>query len=124
MPRQRLSRLLTWTAVLLAAGSAYAVFVSVTGLFIPCPFRQVTQLLCPGCGVSHLCLALLHMDLPGAWAANPGLFLLLPLLALFLLYRAVCYVLRGSSPLSRRESVLVWLMVLWLVLWGFVRNFI
>ncbi len=124
MPRQRLSRLLTWTAVLLAAGSAYAVFVSVTGLFIPCPFRLLTGFLCPGCGVSHLCLALLHVDFMAAWTANPGLFLLLPLLLLFLLHRAVCYVLRGSSPLSRRESVLVWLMVLWLVLWGFVRNFI
>lgn len=124
MPRQRLSRLLTWTAVLLAAGSAYAVFVSVTGLFIPCPFRLLTGFLCPGCGVSHLCLALLHVDFMAAWTANPGLFLLLPLLLLFLLHRAVCYVLRGSSPLSRRESVLVWLMVIWLLLWGVIRNFI
>ena len=40
------------------AGLLYGIFVSYTGLAIPCLFRKVTGLLCPGCGVTGMCVAL------------------------------------------------------------------
>ena len=81
MERTRLRRLGGGCALLLAAGLGYALWVRLTGLAIPCPFRAVTGLLCPGCGVTRLCLALLRGDFPAAWSANPVLLLLLPVLA-------------------------------------------
>ena len=79
--RRRLSRLLGGAGLLLAAGLAYALWVRATGLALPCPFRAVTGLLCPGCGVTRLCLALLRGDWAGAWRANPALLPMLPILA-------------------------------------------
>ena len=44
------------------AGLLYGIFVSYTGLAIPCLFRKVTGLLCPGCGVTGMCVALVHLN--------------------------------------------------------------
>ena len=122
--RRRLTRLLAAAGALILAGLAYAAFARATGLMIPCPFRTVTGLLCPGCGVSHLCLALLRLDVAGAWQANPGLFVLLPPLGVLAAYLAAVYVKTGRPAPGRRASVAAWAMAAWLLAWGVVRNLI
>lgn len=61
-----------------------------------CPFKALTGLPCPGCGMTHAFLALGRLDLAGAWAANPLAF---PLAALTGLYAAgrVPAVLRSAK---------------------------
>ena len=118
----RLKRLLLWAGLILGIGLAYAVFVGLTGLSIPCPVHALTGLLCPGCGVTRMCMALLALDFPAAWSANPVLLLLLPILAALLARQAVQYVKSGRPSLSQRESALVWGMVAVLLLWGVARN--
>ena len=118
----RLRRLLAGCGGLLAAGLAYALWVERTGLALPCPFRAVTGLLCPGCGVTRLCLALLRGDLAAAWAANQLLLLLLPVLAVLLVQLAARYVRTGSVATIRGENALIWGVVVLLLAWGVVRN--
>ena len=120
--KSRLKRLLLQAGLILVIGLAYAVFVGLTGLSIPCPVRALTGLLCPGCGVTRLCMALLRLDFAVAWDANPVLLLLLPVLAALLARQAARYVKSGRSALSRGESALVWGMAAVLLLWGVARN--
>lgn len=47
------------------------------GVGLPCPWRDLTGTLCPLCGSTHLGMALLRLDVAGAFAANPFVFLLL-----------------------------------------------
>lgn len=122
MERIRRRRLLLGCAALLAAGLGYALWVRLTGLAIPCPFRAVTGLKCPGCGVTRMCLALLGGDWAVAWRANPVLLLLLPLLAVLLVRAALRYVREGGTIGPRWERGLVWAMVGLLAAWGVVRN--
>lgn len=123
-PGQRLRRLLTGLLLVAAVGIGYALWVNLTHLSIPCPFHAITGLQCPGCGVTRMCLALLRLDVSGAWKANPVLLLLLPLLGGLLGYRAVVYVRRGSVPTARGET-LVWSgMAVVLLLWGVWRNIV
>lgn len=42
-----------------------------------CPFRAITGLLCPGCGMTSALRALVAGDFSGAWYSNPLLFALL-----------------------------------------------
>lgn len=125
MDRQlRLRRLLGGSGALLAAGLAYALWGIRTGLVLPCPFRLITGLLCPGCGVTRLCLALLRGDLAGAWQADPALLLLLPALVLLAIRLSVRYVREGEAMPQGWERVLVWVLLALLLAWGVVRNLI
>ena len=62
---------------LLLAALGAAVLVAVfyilarQGIGIPCVFRLVTGFQCPGCGNSRAALALLHLDIQGAFSYNP-----------------------------------------------------
>lgn len=47
-----------------------------------CPFKALTGLPCPGCGMTHAFLALGRLDFSGAWNANPLAFPLAALAAL------------------------------------------
>lgn len=63
-----------------AAGRALALPEAVI-----CPFRALTGLPCPGCGMTRAFLALGRLDIAEAFSQNP---LSLPLAALLLLYLA------------------------------------
>ena len=95
------------------AGLLYGIFVSYTGLAIPCLFRKVTGLLCPGCGVTGMCVALLHLNWKGAFFCHPVLFvLLLPLTAVF-----IC-------SAARWQNLILYVSVAALVIFGVVRNLV
>ena len=118
--KKRRGALLRLLAGLLALGLGYAWVVTHLGVGLPCPFYTLTGLLCPGCGVSRLCLALLRGDWAGAWAANPALCLLALPIGALLLCRAVGYVKgRGSARWEARS----WLTIAVLLLvFGMARN--
>ncbi|MEG1879231.1 MAG: DUF2752 domain-containing protein [Pseudoflavonifractor sp.] len=120
--KKRLYRLLAWAGLLVTAGLAYALFVGFTGLAIPCPFHAVTGLLCPGCGVTRMCLALLRLDFLSAWRANPGLMLLLGPMALLFGSLAWRWVKTGQRRPNRVQTICLWLMIVFLVLYGVERN--
>ena len=120
--KRRLRQLLILSAFLLGAGLLYAVWCSQTGLSIPCFFYILTGLRCPGCGSTRLCLNLLKLDFSAAFWANPFLLLLLPFLAVWLIYRTVLYIRSGDRSLSVLETRAVWVCVILLLLWGVLRN--
>lgn len=120
--KSRLLRLLGGLGLLLALGLGYALVVRIVGRGLYCPFYLATGLLCPGCGVSRMCLSLLRGDWMGAWRANPGLVLLSPLLAVLLGLRAVRYVRTGEGKAPAWESRLWIALALLLVVYGVLRN--
>lgn len=87
-----------------------------------CPFHFITGLYCPGCGVSRMCLALLRLDVDGAFRANAALTLMAPFGALFAVQMAVKYVRGGSADLSRVQSAAVVGAIVILVVFGVLRN--
>ena len=60
----------------------YMAFSSSSGeelAIIPCPFRLVTDLECPGCGMTRSCLALAQGEFVSAWNFHPFSFFLVAL---------------------------------------------
>lgn len=120
--KQRLQKVFRLCAVLLLGGCAYAVFCRLTGLGIPCLFHKLTGLLCPGCGVSRMCLSLLRLDFAGAWQYNPMILCLLPFGLAVAVNVAVRYVKTGSVRPDKWANILVWIMIAALLIFGVARN--
>lgn len=111
------------TGGLIVAGLFYAFICSLAGRpLIPCLFHTVTGLYCPGCGVSRMCLALLHLDFAAALRANAAVFLLLPPGAIIAVQMAYRYVKTGSWQPTRIQNWILYAMVVFLLIFGLLRN--
>ncbi|MCM1327703.1 MAG: DUF2752 domain-containing protein [Bacteroidales bacterium] len=122
MMKKRLLSVLRIIAILLIAGCAYGFWVYRTGIALPCPFRFLTGLKCPGCGVTHMCLALLHFDFVAAFAANPALLLISPWLALVFAQYCITYIRKGCLKMHPFQNVSLWICIAILLLYGIARN--
>ena len=76
-------------------------------LKLPCAFRLLTGVICPGCGMTRAWQAALRLDLKTAFAAHP-MFWSVPVLALFALW---------DGRLFKNRPVNTW------VLWGLLGAF-
>ena len=121
---KRLLRLAGIFGGLLLLGLLYAAFVGATGFGIPCVFRLITGLQCPGCGVSRMCMALLRLDFRAAWRANPAVTALLPLGAAVAADMSVRYVRTGSSRPDKFCNAAMIFMLAVLLVFGVARNLI
>lgn len=98
-------------ALLLAVGVAYLIFCRTTGLSLPCPFHAMTGLDCPGCGITRLMLSLSEGDLAAAFHANEAIFILGPILCIFLLRDDLHWILHGERKEPPRPFVFFLLIV-------------
>lgn len=119
----RRRRVLRIGLLILIFGLAYAAFCAWTGWGIPCLFRLVTGLQCPGCGVSRMLLALLRLDFPAAFQANPVLLCMLPLL-LLLGGRVLWLYVHRDTLRSRDVDAAAGVLCGILLIFGAVRNFV
>ncbi len=110
--------------MLLAVGIAYGVFYIKTGIGIPCIFNKITGLKCPGCGVTHMCVALMKGDIPEAMQSNVVLFFISPLLLYILIGYACRYIKTGRMWLPKWQTVALYIMIAALVIFAIVRNLI
>lgn len=110
------------TARIVLLGLAYALFIQCTGLGIPCMFRLVTGYRCPGCGMTHAAMALIHGQPKTAFRENPLSLSVVPLLLLYGAYRAEVYIRTARTDFRKWE--IVFLGVLWVVVLAFwlLRN--
>jgi hypothetical protein len=121
--KKRFLRVALRYGILLFVGLAYYLFVSLTNLGIPCLFRLVTGLQCPGCGISRMLIALVRLDLVSAFRCNPAVFLTGPLVLFFLVRSDVDYIRTGKSSANKYQTF--WIAELVLLLgFGIVRNLI
>jgi hypothetical protein len=70
--------------------SSYIVFSSVLNLItgidicIPCIFKTVFNIECPGCGLTRAFISLLELDFVGAYHSNALIFIVLPVAFYFM----------------------------------------
>ncbi len=102
----------------------YYIIVRIIGFGIPCIFHVVTGFKCPGCGVSRMLMALLQLDLKGAFLENRVLFVMLPLLDIIIVRAAYLYVTqkKPGKIAAAITRILYPALIVILLLWGVLRN--
>lgn len=122
MVRKRLLCVFRTATILMVSGAAYGAFFHHTGIGLVCPVRFVTGWKCPGCGVTHMCTALLHLDLAAAFAANPALLLSLPPLVVIFIPYFIGYIRTGCWQMRFWQNTTLWICIIFLTVYGIVRN--
>lgn len=94
------------------------------GIGIPCLFRKMTGLLCPGCGNSRAVLSLLKLDLKAAFFYN----MLFPLEFFYIgwvLFHCIrSYLKTGKFSYWPKKIWLDVLILIAVLLWWIIRNLI
>lgn len=121
---KRLANVLVKLLVIAIAGIIYANIIRSTGFWLPCIFRTVTGLKCPGCGISHMCIALLAMDFTSAWLANPVLLTVSPAIIYIAMKQIITWIVFGEQKMSKIDTIIVNALAVVLILWGIVRNMV
>ncbi|MFC5468978.1 DUF2752 domain-containing protein [Cohnella suwonensis] len=85
-----------------------------THVGIPCPFRLVTGLQCPGCGMTRAASSLLSLDAPQAFAYNPLPFVLAPLF--------LAYLFAKKRKANRTGNAIMAVMLAMTIAFGVLRN--
>ena len=78
------SRWLETIVVLFILVSVIAKAYFDVGFTIPCIIKALLGIRCPGCGLTTAAVALAHLDLAGAFDANPLIFVVVPALPIYL----------------------------------------
>ena len=90
----------------LAAGIiVYIAAFTKTGIGIPCIFRSITGMLCPGCGMTHALSSIAQGKLLEAMRYNALSLTVCPFIAVFLLVKAYKYIKTGQEDFSIAEVV-------------------
>ena len=121
-------------AFLLAFAALYLFAGIFFGFYIPCPFRTLTGLKCPGCGMSHAATyaalavkALIISDTAGAAACIMKAFranaLFIPIFA-YLIYAFMKIVSGKESDQGMLSQIIDIAFLIIIVIWWVVRNII
>ncbi|MBR4208486.1 MAG: DUF2752 domain-containing protein [Lachnospiraceae bacterium] len=119
--KQRLKTTLCISAALLLLGGVYAI-ANMHGFSIPCMFHRITGLRCPGCGITHLFMDLLKLDIKAAFMDNPYAFIILPILSVILLRQLILYIKNGREDYSRFENMILIMIVICMIPYMIIRN--
>lgn len=120
--KSRLIKTIKPIAVFLALGFIYVLIYRLTGFALFCPFRKITGLECPGCGISRMCLNLLRLDFYSAFRENPLVFSILPLYAILYIRQQYRYVRYNDNRTTKFESVFIYITIGLLIIFAVLRN--
>ena len=94
------------------AGLALAASILIPASRLPaaplCPFRLLTGLPCPGCGLTHAFCNISHGHFRMAWQANPFGFVFYALAMVFVVWPWLRVRFPEIEGVIRRTRVLVW----------------
>ena len=118
--KSQIQKEIRYLLMIIGIGFGYYLWLNFTHLGIPCPFRTITGWLCPGCGITHMSIALIQLDFHTAYLENPFLLLTLPFLIGEILYQRYLQLTKQTNP--QWNQVLLWLYVIALIIFGILRN--
>jgi len=101
------------------AGIALAVSIFIPASLLPaasfCPFRMLTGLPCPGCGLTHAFCDISHGHFKMAWQANPFGFLFYALAIVFVAWPWLRARFPGIEVAMGRTRAVAWAAALLMV---------
>lgn len=104
----------------LILGAVYYIWLRITEIKIPCVFKEITGLMCPGCGITTMILNLTKFNWVAAFRANQFLFITLPFIIFEIIF--FIYLERKTAKNPRWNDRLLLIYLVLLIIFSAVRN--
>ena len=105
------------TLLFLVCTYIYVNFFMTKGFDIPCPIKSLTNLECPGCGITRMFISIFKFDFYQAFRYNPLLFIL------FILYMIKLIIDLFTDKLDKIVNTKFYIgLIIVLVIYGILRN--
>lgn len=98
----------------------YLIYYSFTGNGIPCMFKKLTGLYCPGCGITRMFLSLLRFDIYQAFRYNPLVFILLATYLFYIIIDLVKY--SKTNKHLKISNKIYWTLLILVFCFAILRN--
>ena len=121
--KKRIQKIIIRDILLLILLVGYYFFNKYTGIYIPCIIHEITGYKCPGCGITHLVFALLHLDFHEAFISNPLVFIYMPFMIAYFIYYDYLYIYQKKDKIICKIPNWVWVILIIVTLgYGVLRN--
>lgn len=114
----RLKKLIYTAVIIFIAGLVYGYIIIPAGFHVLCPIHFITGLDCPFCGMTRICLSILHFNF-NFIHYNYGLIVIGPMIGILAIFECINYVI-GAKAINTK--VLKVLILIILVIWFILRN--
>ena len=115
---KNIRRIIIFSIILIS----YLILVKIFHIYIPCIFHKVTKLYCPGCGVTRMLLEILRGNFYQAFRYNQLLFILLPVFIVYFIDYIYSNIKNKKSLLDKTPSVVWYILIVVLLVFGIGRN--
>ena len=100
----------------------YYIFI-LNNITIPCLFNKITNLYCPGCGVTRMIISLLKLDFYQAFRYNQLIFIFLPFIFFLLMDFLIKWPKGQNNYIYLKINNKIWIGLLIITLiFGILRN--
>lgn len=120
----QLNKKILLTGLALSGGLAYYLLLVHFNIGIPCLFNVITNLKCPGCGITHLILNLSKFKFRQAFLCNQFIFITSPFIIYFIIKNYLCWLLNITFKLNKVENILIILLLIGSIIFTIARNII
>lgn len=87
---------------------------------IPCLFNKITNLKCPGCGITRMFISLFKLDFIAAFKYNQLCFIYLILFYIYIIYIYISYLLKKEYKKITNKTINILLVIT--IIFGIIRN--
>lgn len=115
--KQEISSLIIFILIILVT---YLIYYLFTGNGIPCIFKKLTGLYCPGCGITRMFLSLLRFDIYQAFRYNPLVFILLATYLFYIIIDLVKY--SKTNKHLKISNKIYWTLLILVFCFAILRN--
>ena len=92
-------------------------------LKIPCIFHKITNLYCPGCGITRCLFAVLQGDFKKAFRYNQLFFIIFPFWLIYYLYSTYLFIVNKENIVFSKVYNVIWIVLLIIaIIFGILRN--
>ena len=120
--KKRIYKVLLFNVLLFLVFITYYVINQKTNFYIPCVFRLITGLKCPGCGITHYLFDMVNLDFSSAFMDNPLVFIYLPLFLIYYVIGTYNYIKYNDRNKIMIPNYVSYILIIMALIFGVVRN--